>query len=151
MKKLIKLLRPFLILGARTWWYITRPITSGAKVILMCGDEILLIKTTYGYSYSLPGGGIKKGESPREAALREVYEEVGITLDEVTTLPSFITYDEYKEDTVYGFYAEVRSKAYKLDRLEIDLAEWHPLNNLPKTGHVTEKIITLYKERELPD
>jgi 8-oxo-dGTP pyrophosphatase MutT (NUDIX family) len=150
MKKIIKLLRPILILGARTWWYITRPVTSGAKVVLVSGDEILLIKTTYGYNYSLPGGGVKRGESPREAAIREVYEEVGILLAEVTPLPSFITYEEYKEDTVYGFYSLVQSKAYKLDRLEIDMAEWHPLNNLPTTGPVTEKIITLYKEHALP-
>lgn len=146
MKPLIKFFRPLLIVGMRTLWFITKPKTSGAKVIIICGDEILLIKTTYGYSYSLPGGGIKKGEAPHDAAIRETFEEVGIRLTEVVALPPFITYEEYKQDTVYGFYAEVDSKEYVLDNLEIDLAQWHPINNLPKLGAVTKKIVDLYRK-----
>ena len=147
MKKLIKLFRPILILGMRSWWYITRPITSGAKVVIICGNEILLIKTTYGYNYTLPGGGMKKKENPEDAAKREVLEEVGIQLEKITPLPPFVTFIEHKEDTVHGFYSEVKTKDYKLDLLEIDSAEWHPINNLPKVGPITDKIINLYKNR----
>ena len=148
MKKLIKFFRPLLILGMRILWFITRPKTSGAKVIIMCGKEMLLIKTTYGYSYSLPGGGIKKGESPDKAAKREAFEEVGIQLREVHALPPFVTYEEYKVDTVYGFYADVQSKEYTLDNLEIDTATWYPIDKLPKLGQVTQKIVDLYKKRK---
>ena len=147
MKRLIKLLRPILIFGMRTWWFIWRPKTQGAKVVISCGNEILLIKTTYGYSYSLPGGGINKNETAESAARRETLEEVGIVLEKVFPLPSFITYEEYKQDTVYGFYSEVNSKEYTLDKIEIDTAEWHPLNSLPKVGPVTGKIIKLYRDR----
>ena len=131
----------------RTWWFIWRPKTQGAKVVICCGNEILLLKTTYGYSYSLPGGGIKKNETAESAAKRETLEEVGITLEKIYSLPSFVTHAEYKEDTVHGFYSEVTSKKYHLDKLEIDTAEWHPLHNLPKVGPVTGKIIELYKDR----
>ncbi len=130
----------------RTIWFITRPKTSGAKVIIICGNEILLVKNTYGYSFSLPGGGIKKWEEPVDAAKREAYEEVGIQLNELSPLPSFITYEEYKHDTVYGFYSTVPSKEYALDNFEIDLAKWYPINNLPKLGVVTQKIIDLYRD-----
>lgn len=130
----------------RSWWFITRPKTYGAKVIIRCDDKILLIKTTYGYAYSLPGGGIKRGEEPLIAAKREAFEEVGIVLDTLLPLPSFVTYEEYKEDTVYSFYTTVTSLDFKLDALEIDLAEWHNINNLPKLGTVTEKIINLYSK-----
>ena len=147
MKNVIKLFRPILILLMRSFWFITKPKTFGAKAILIHGNEILLVKNTYGYHYTLPGGGIKKNEKPEEAVRRECFEEVGIKLNEVTPLPSFITYEEYKEDTVYGFYAKVSSKEFKLDRLEIDIAEWHPLDNLPETGPVTAKIIELYRNR----
>jgi 8-oxo-dGTP pyrophosphatase MutT (NUDIX family) len=123
-----------------------RPKTSGAKVIIICNDEILLIKTTYGYNYSLPGGGIKKHEDPKAAAIREAQEEVGIELHALTPLPSFVTYEEYKEDTVHSFYATVTSYDYTLDALEIDSAEWYPLNNLPKLGSVTTKIVKLYND-----
>ena len=144
MKKIIKFFRPILIILMRSWWYVTRPKTSGAKVVIICGNEMLLIKTTYGYSYSLPGGGIKKNESPEDAAKREVLEEVGIRLNKVTPLTPFVTHEEYKEDTVYGFYSEVESKKYKLDNIEIDTAKWYPLDRLPKMGPITTKIVRLY-------
>ncbi len=144
MKSLIKLFRPLIILGLRTLWFITRPTTSGAKVVVVCGDEILLIKTTYGYAYSIPGGGIKKGETPEEAALRETYEEVGIRLSTVSPLPSFVTFEEFKKDTVYSFYTEVSSKEYTLDALEIDSATWYKIDKLPKVGSVTKKTLDLY-------
>ncbi len=147
IKKVIKIFRPVLIFGMRALWYITRPKTTGAKVIIIHKNSILLIKTTYGYSYSLPGGGIKKNETPEAAVKRETLEEVGILLNEVIALPSFITHTEYKEDTVHAFYSEVSTNNYKLDLFEIDKAEWHPIDNLPKTGPVTAKIINLYRNR----
>lgn len=146
MKSIIKFFRPLIILTFRSWWFITRPTSSGAKVILIYGNEILLIKTTYGYNYTLPGGGINKGESPEHAAKREVLEEVGIELTHVYPLPYFVTHEEYKKDTVYGFYSEIKTRDYKLDLLEIDRAEWHSLDNLPKLGSVTAKIVHLYRD-----
>jgi 8-oxo-dGTP pyrophosphatase MutT (NUDIX family) len=131
----------------RSWWYLTRPKTSGAKVIIAYGDEILLIKTTYGYGYSLPGGGIKKNETPEVAVKREALEEVGIMLDDVHSLSAFVTYEEYRDDTVYSFYSEVASKDFTLDVFEIDVAEWHSIHHLPNVGSVTGKIIDLYKNR----
>lgn len=144
MKSIIKFCRPLIILAFRSWWYITRPKTSGSKVILVHENEILLLKTTYGYAYTLPGGGIDKGETPLHAALREVREEVGITVHEAHLLLSFTTYEEYKEDTVYGYYAHVDSKEYILDTFEIDTAEWHSLEELPKLGSVTKRIVDSY-------
>jgi 8-oxo-dGTP pyrophosphatase MutT (NUDIX family) len=130
-----------------TYWYIVRPKTSGACVVIVHEDRVLLVKTTYGNAYSLPGGGIKKGESPHDAAIREVYEEVGIRLTEVTPFLSFVTYEEYKEDTVHCYFAKVTTDHFKVDTLEIDVAEWHQLNNLPKLGSVTQKIIDAYKNK----
>ncbi len=147
MKKLIRFFRPAIHGTLLVIWYIFRPKTFGAKVVIVCGDEILLINTTYDYGYSLPGGGVKKGEDPSDAVKREALEEVGIVLSEVTPTISFVTKAEYKIDTVYGFYSEVTSKKYTLDKLEIERAEWHTLNNLPKLGSVTSKIVESYRNR----
>lgn len=144
IKTIIKFFRPALISMMRSWWYIKRPKTSGALVVIQYMDEILLVKTTYGYTYGLPGGGIKRGETPINAVRREALEEVGIQLNELHPLPPFITYQEYKEDTVYSFYTIVTSKDFTLDKLEIDCAEWHPITQIPKLGIITEKIINLY-------
>ncbi|MFA5131851.1 MAG: NUDIX hydrolase [Candidatus Paceibacterota bacterium] len=148
-KKTIKFFRPVILVMMRSWWFITRPKTKGVKVMILCGNEILLIKNTYGYNYILPGGGIHKGELPEDAARREVSEEVGIQLTNITALPPFIAYQEYKEDTVHSFHGEVASKDFILDKVEIDIAEWFPLDKLPKIGSVSDRIIKTYQTQNI--
>jgi 8-oxo-dGTP pyrophosphatase MutT (NUDIX family) len=50
-----------------------------ASVLVKVGDECLLCKRAPSQSYpntwSIPGGGVDKGEEPKEAAAREFYEE----------------------------------------------------------------------------
>ncbi|ABL70596.1 MULTISPECIES: RNA pyrophosphohydrolase [Paracoccus] len=49
-----------------------------------------------GPAWQMPQGGIDRGESPREAALRELVEETGVTPDLVDVLaetPGWVTYD----------------------------------------------------------
>lgn len=122
-----------------------RPKTYGAAMVIRNNNEILLIKTTYGYTYSLPGGGIKEGEQPVDAAKRETFEEVGIRVTEAVALPPFTTHENNQEDTVYSFYSEVSSKEYRLDLLEIDVAEWHSIDRLPTAiTPATKKILELY-------
>jgi len=49
-------------------------------------DKILLLKRTphkhQGDTWGIPGGKLDEGETPRAAAVREVFEEVGISLQE---------------------------------------------------------------------
>ena len=56
----------------RVWWFVRRPTTRGVKCVLTCGDEILLVRHTYGRTdrWELPGGGVKRREEPRAAASR---------------------------------------------------------------------------------
>ena len=47
-------------------------------------------------AWQMPQGGIDKGEKPREAALRELHEETGVTPDLVEFVaksPDWVTYD----------------------------------------------------------
>lgn len=47
-------------------------------------------------AWQMPQGGIDKGETPREAALRELWEETGVTADLVTVeaeTNDWVTYD----------------------------------------------------------
>ena len=64
----------------RLWWFLRRPRHRGALVALWHGGEILMIRTSYRRRWDLPGGGVGRGEDARDAALRELAEEVGISL-----------------------------------------------------------------------
>lgn len=49
-----------------------------------------------GPAWQMPQGGVDKGEAPRDAALRELWEETGVTSDLVTIeaeTPDWIPYD----------------------------------------------------------
>jgi ADP-ribose pyrophosphatase YjhB (NUDIX family) len=50
---------------------------------------VLLVKPTYKEGWDLPGGYVEPGESPRRAAGREVFEELGIR----TTIGRLLTVD----------------------------------------------------------
>ena len=61
---------------------------TGCKIALFCGDKVLTIlrddkdDIPCPNMWELPGGGREGNESPFECAAREVYEELGIHLDE---------------------------------------------------------------------
>jgi 8-oxo-dGTP pyrophosphatase MutT (NUDIX family) len=62
---------------------------KAARVVLLdAGDRVLLLETTdpadasKGTWWELPGGGIEHGESSGRAAVRELYEETGIRVEE---------------------------------------------------------------------
>ena len=61
---------------------------TGCKIALFCGDRLLTIlrddkvSIPWPNMWELPGGGREGDESPFECAAREVYEELGIHLNE---------------------------------------------------------------------
>ncbi|WP_413287543.1 NUDIX domain-containing protein [Bdellovibrio sp. HCB337] len=50
----------------------------GVGVVFTSGNKVLVLKPTYKDHWLLPGGVIDENESPREAAIREVKEELGL-------------------------------------------------------------------------
>jgi len=54
--------------------------SSISKVIIKRGDRILLLNREDGDGWELPGGHTEVGESYREGAIREVYQETGIKI-----------------------------------------------------------------------
>src|SRR5437588_13105692 len=69
--------------GLRAWWLVRHPRVSGVKCVLTQGDLVLLVRHTYGHrGWDLPGGSMKRGESPESAARREIGEELGLGIDD---------------------------------------------------------------------
>jgi 8-oxo-dGTP pyrophosphatase MutT (NUDIX family) len=114
----------------RVWWSVRRPLTLGAFVVLVRGGEVLLVRTTYHRHWSLPGGGVKRGETLEQAARREASEEVGATLGELKLLGVYTSFQEGKSDHVTVFSCEDGDATLGGDH-EIEEARWFPLEALP--------------------
>lgn len=66
------------------WWLWRKPSLAGVRVIALDAEgRVLLVRHTYGSGKWMPaGGGLRRGEDPVLAALRELAEEVGCGLEE---------------------------------------------------------------------
>ena len=55
-----------------------RITTLGSRALVVRDSQVLLVRMTYVNGWFLPGGGVNRGESFHDAALREVREECGL-------------------------------------------------------------------------
>lgn len=79
-------------MSAKEEYYVRR--RSRAVCIVVRGGKILMEKVFYSgrYFYTVPGGGIEAGETPEEAAIRELKEECGV--DGTIIRPLTVQYKE---------------------------------------------------------
>ena len=113
----------------RTYWKVRRPTTHGTLIALWNRDEVLLVRNSYVPYYCVPGGYLRRGETARDAAVRELHEEVGITADgETLELVLDRTHDwEGKRDHVQIFALDLPSRpSVAVDHREVVEADWWP-------------------------
>lgn len=67
---------------------------TAARGIILHGEEILMIYTKRYNDYSIPGGGVDKGEDIKEGLIRELEEETGARNIEI--ISGFGNYEEYR-------------------------------------------------------
>jgi 8-oxo-dGTP pyrophosphatase MutT (NUDIX family) len=61
-------------------WFVRRPRTFGAHALALTPEaKAILVRLRYAPGWRLPGGGRGKDEDPRDAVLRELREEIGMT------------------------------------------------------------------------
>jgi len=64
----------------RLGWFIRRPRTFGAHALALTPEgKAILVRLRYAPGWRLPGGGRAEDEDPRDAVLRELREEIGMT------------------------------------------------------------------------
>jgi 8-oxo-dGTP pyrophosphatase MutT (NUDIX family) len=149
LKRLVALAMPLAGLARAAYWFVFRPRTRGAKVILVNAGEVLLLRHTYEPGlYGLPGGGLDAGEDPIAGLRREVSEELGVELGDVRLVGVVESDAEYKRDTVHVFTAELPQRdGLAPDPIEISELRWASPLALPAVGPVTDEILRLFQAR----
>lgn len=109
---------------------IDRRVSSTSVIIEDLEGRLLIVKAHYKDYWTLPGGMVDKGESPLQAGIREVEEEVGLSISsEDAAFYSAI----YRKSTRYESYQFVfritsrfdsASQSIVLQASEIDAYEW---------------------------
>ncbi len=83
------------------------PLFEVAGTFIEVGDEILLMHRhpdkPYGEKWGLPAGKLEKGETPHQAAAREIEEETGIQLTTLRSLGPLYVRIEY--DFIFHLFA----------------------------------------------
>ncbi|HWH17803.1 MAG TPA: NUDIX domain-containing protein [Allosphingosinicella sp.] len=116
----------------RAFWYFTRPETLGAHAVpLTRRGTIVLVKLRYAPGWRVPGGGRKASEDPREAVLRELREEIGMTAHGAVELVSELhEKPDFKRDTASLFI--VRDVEYRPRwSIEVEAVKEVPADRLP--------------------
>jgi 8-oxo-dGTP pyrophosphatase MutT (NUDIX family) len=127
----------------RGYWFIARPQTRGVKCVLTDGDQVLLVRHTYGpRSWDLPGGTIKRGETAAAAASREMDEELGIRVASWRSLGQYEVAVDHRRDVVHCFHAELHAPDLVVDQGELAATGWFRRHELPRDlGRYSRRIL----------
>lgn len=124
------------------------PIAGVSVIISNLGGDVLLLRHSYGPDvWALPGGGLKSGEDPLEAARREVNEELGIAL---ARIEQFATLEEVLSGSPHTahLFTATSDERPRPDRREVVEARFFPSHSLPEPlGRSTRARMTAWKAR----
>lgn len=124
------------------------PIAGVNVVVTNLTGDVLLLKHSYGPDvWSLPGGGLRRGEDPLEAARREVREELGIELARIEKVAALEQVLSASPLTVHLF-AGTCDRQPRPDRREVLEARFFPSHSLPEPpGGNARRQIAVWKGR----
>ncbi|WP_329201395.1 NUDIX hydrolase [Streptomyces sp. NBC_01435] len=108
-------------------------------IVLDANRNILLLQRADTGGWGLPGGFMELGETLEETARREVMEEVGLELGELTLMGVFSGADQYFQypngDEVFNvttvYTATARHSRMRLDPDEATTARFVPVEEIP--------------------
>ncbi len=123
---------------------VVRTIAPGFTVGAICVIErddghLLLVRQSYRRSWGIPGGLLKRGELPVDAARREVLEEVGLDVELVGEPAVVVDAAAQRVDLIYRARpaADVDPRLASPQSPEIVEVRWFRIEALPDLQHET--------------
>jgi 8-oxo-dGTP pyrophosphatase MutT (NUDIX family) len=96
------------------------------RAIVIDGDNILIIRNWLGSgAYTLPGGGLRSDEDPKQGIVRELEEETGIIVakDSLTLIkPQYLAIEKGHSYQCFGYYVDI-DKHQQITRQRYEIAE----------------------------
>jgi 8-oxo-dGTP pyrophosphatase MutT (NUDIX family) len=126
---------------------LTRGMTLGARVVALRDDEVMLVKQSYAPGWILPGGGVERGETLHEAAIREAREEAGLIAEGPLQLHGiFANEAKFRGDHVACFVMREFSVADWVPDAEITDARFFAKSGLPEdtTGGSLRRLAEIF-------
>lgn len=131
-------------------WYRSLPRKRMAVgLLLFRGDNLLIVKPNYRDHWLVPGGVIETNESPHDACIREVREELGLNLLPIKLLVVDHVADENgKGDCVHFIFDGGQLNDHNLTRIRLQTSELTdyqfapPSEALPKLGEKLRKRVS---------
>lgn len=113
--------------------------TPRARAVVIHNKKILLLKNWIGSQrWTLPGGGVKKGEFPKEAIKRELFEELNLVINP-KDLKRILRTKQVEESDSYPVFVfqvlSVKHLEFTVKKPEIIEAKWFELAALPEDLH----------------
>jgi ADP-ribose pyrophosphatase YjhB (NUDIX family) len=93
------LFRLFVVLRA-----ILSPVNFGAVAVVEQAGKVVLVRQSYARGWHLPGGGVKRGEPPEHAVLRELKEEIGLSWSSAPEFVGIFTRKVWPATSVVALY-----------------------------------------------
>ncbi len=140
----------------KVYWRIFKPKSFGVKVLLTHPAEkskVLLVRHSYGNTslWNIPGGGYNpKNESAEKAARREVFEELGVEVLQLSLLGEYLTSIEGKKDTVTMYRGTIESTSTIKTNPEILEIEWAESSLLGSRGNEVARVARRAAEKAFP-
>jgi len=101
------------------------PRGQGAKGLLVCGGEVLLVRHSYGpRRWELPGGGVKRGEDPLSALRRELDEELGLAVTRAVAIASYHGTGRRHRHRTHVYRVDLPARQVRADPVEIAETRW---------------------------
>jgi 8-oxo-dGTP pyrophosphatase MutT (NUDIX family) len=68
-----------LLVAAYVRALLLHPVDLGVLALVEQAGRVVMVRHSYKSGWMLPGGGVKRGETPAGAIIRELQEEIGLT------------------------------------------------------------------------